>query len=82
MLTITLGRRRPQAPRAQPQGQGQQVPPHSDRVPHPPPLPLLQDRRCPAADLEIRERDCFDTCRMSAHQKDGRWEEDWKEDCE
>ena len=52
-----LGRRRPQAPRAQPQGQGQQVPPHSHRIPHPPPLAILQVRRCAATDLEIRERD-------------------------
>jgi hypothetical protein len=37
---------RPQAPRAQPQGQGLQVPPHSHRVPYPPSGPLLQDRRC------------------------------------
>ncbi|KAB8611438.1 hypothetical protein FH972_025943 [Carpinus fangiana] len=50
--TIQTGRRRPQAPRAQPQGQGWQVPPHSHRVPYPPPVPLLQDRRRPASHLE------------------------------
>lgn len=54
--TIDPGRRRPQAPRAQPQGQGQQIPPHSDRVPYSPSVALLQDRRCPPTNLEIRER--------------------------
>jgi hypothetical protein len=65
MLTTYTGRRRPQAPRAQPQGQGQQVPPDSHRVPHPPPVPLLQDRRQPPAHLEIRERYCQHSCRLS-----------------
>ena len=45
---------RPQAPRAQPQGQGLQVPPDSHRVPYPPSGPLLQDRRCPSSHLEVR----------------------------
>jgi hypothetical protein len=49
------GRRCPQAPRAQPQGPGLQVPPDSHRVPYPPPVPLLQDRRCSPTYLEIRE---------------------------
>ena len=48
-----LGRGRPQAPRAQPQGQRLQVPPYPHRIPHPPPQPLLQVRQCPAAELEI-----------------------------
>lgn len=41
------GRLRPQAPRAQPQGQGRQVPPYSDRVPYPPSDPLLQGEILP-----------------------------------
>jgi hypothetical protein len=49
------GCRCPQAPRAQPQGPGLQVPPDSHRVPYPPPVPLLQDRRCSPSHLEIRE---------------------------
>ena len=47
-----------QASREKPKGQGLQVPPHSHRVPHPPLVPLLQDRRCPTTYLEIRERNC------------------------
>ena len=54
--TTVTGRLRPQAPRAQPQGQGRQVPSDSHRVAYPPSGPLLQDRRRPAADLEVRER--------------------------
>ncbi len=50
-----VGGRRPQAPRAQPKGQGLQVPPHSHRVAHPPPVALLQDGRRAAAHVEIRE---------------------------
>lgn len=49
-----LGCCRPQAPRAQPQGSRLQVPPDSHRVPYPPSVPLLQDRRCPSTNLEIR----------------------------
>ena len=45
---------RPQASRAQPQGSRLQVPPDSHRVPYPPSVPLLQDRRCPSTNLEIR----------------------------
>lgn len=52
------GRRCPQAPRAQPQGPGLQVPPDSRRVPYPPSVPLLQDRRCSPTYLEIRELHC------------------------
>lgn len=59
------GRRRPQAPRAQPQGQGLQVPPHSHRVACPPSCPLLQDRRRPAPHLEVRERHCQHHRRLS-----------------
>ena len=57
ILLINLeGRRCPQAPREKPKGQGLQVPSHSHRVPYPPSLSLLQDRRCSATHLEIRER--------------------------
>ena len=51
------GRCRAQAPRAQPERQGLQVPPHSHRVADPPPRALLQVGRRTAAQLEIRERD-------------------------
>lgn len=66
MLTSTQGRRRPQAPGAQPQGQGLQVPPDSDRVAYPPSLPLLQDRRCPASYLQVRVRHRLHYGRLSA----------------
>lgn len=68
MLTTVvscLGCRCPQAPRAQPQGQGLQVPPHSDRVPYPPSGPLLQDRRCPAPHLALRGCHRFHSRRLS-----------------
>lgn len=42
------------APGAQPPRQGHQVPPHSGRVPHPPPGPLLQDVQEAAAHVEVR----------------------------
>merc|ERR1712230_341344 len=52
------GRRRPQAPRAQPKGQGLQVPPHPHRIQNPPSQQILQDCRCSATQLEVRERHC------------------------
>jgi hypothetical protein len=56
---------RPQASRAQPQGQGLQVPPHSHRVPYPPSGSLLQDRRCPSPHLEVRVLDRLHHGRIS-----------------
>lgn len=44
---------RAQAPRAQPQGQGLQVPPHSYREPRAPPGALLQADQEAAAQLEV-----------------------------
>merc|ERR1711964_551968 len=52
------GRRCPQAPRAQPKGQGLQIPPYSHRVHNPPSQQILQDCRCSATQLEVRERHC------------------------
>merc|ERR1712000_409519 len=52
------GRRCPQAPRAQPKGQGLQIPPYSHRVQNPPSQQILQDCRCSATQLEVRERHC------------------------
>jgi len=62
-LTITEACcERAQASGAQPQGYGQQVPSHSHRVAYPPSDPLLQDRWCCAADLQVRVVDCLDSC--------------------
>ena len=71
LLTHTLGCCRPQAPRAQPQGQGLQVPPDSYRVPHPPSVPLLQDRRCPPPYLEVRVRHRLHPRRISVVRNPG-----------
>ena len=40
-------------------------PPHSHRVPYPPPLSLLQDRRCSPPYLEVRVRHRLHPCRIS-----------------
>lgn len=63
------GRRCPQAPRAQPQGQGLQVPSHSHRIQNPPPEQILQDRRCLATQLEVRERHRKHPCGINASFK-------------
>lgn len=68
-FSLSLGRRCPQAPRAQPQGQGLQVPSHSHRIQNPPPEQILQDRRCPATQLEIRERHRKHTGRIDVSLK-------------
>jgi hypothetical protein len=49
-------------------------PPHSHRVPYPPPVPLLQDRRCPPPHLEVRERHRLHHGRISVRRSrvDGR----------
>lgn len=53
VLIIALGRRCPQAPRTQPQGQGLEVPAYFDRIAHPPLVEILQDRWGTTADVEV-----------------------------
>jgi hypothetical protein len=66
LTDMILGRLRPQAPRAQPQGQGLQVPPDSHRVPYPPSRPLLPHRRRHAPELEVRVRHRLHHGRLSS----------------
>ena len=51
-----------QAPGAQPQGYGQQVPSHSYRVAYPPSLALLQDHGCRSPLVQVRVVDGLDPC--------------------
>lgn len=66
LTSVTIGCRRPQAPRAQPQGQGLQVPPDSDRVAYPPSGPLLQDCWRPASYLALRGCHRLHPCGISS----------------
>lgn len=50
------GRRRPQASREKPKGQGLQVQTHSYRIQNPQTQQILQDCWCSSANLEVRER--------------------------
>jgi hypothetical protein len=73
-----VGCRRPQASRAQPQGQGLQVPPNSHRVAYPPSCPLLQVRRRPASYLEVRVRYRQHHCRIKRETIPLGWLEGWQ----
>ena len=80
LLIHYLGCLRPQASRAWQEGQRWQIPSHSDRVPYPQTVKVLQDRRCSPTNMEVRECHRQHPCRIEG-LKEGycrREEEVWE----
>ena len=71
ILTAQLGRRRPQASRAQPKGQRFKIPPYFDRVKNTQIESVLQVCGSAAADVEVRECNCEHACGLIADMEDG-----------